>query len=157
MKLLMKLTDIFEDLEQIGPIKINHLDESGFHEAFPNIMHMFYEQTEVFDSCPHDIDGTINRENISPEDNNLYSLSVSLIFSRNFSKNKNDLKILFFLYIIIRKINKNWWPSDLLRRDFFFYLFFSQSLLRRFLFIYSQAGHLQGPIGQPFTGLFLII
>ena len=78
VKLLMKLTDLFEDLEQIGPIKINHLDESGFQEAFPNIMHMFYEQTEVFDSCPHDIDGTINRENISPEDNNLYSLSESL-------------------------------------------------------------------------------
>ena len=78
VKLLMKLTDIFEDLEQIGPINIEHLVENGFQEAFPNIMHMFYEQIEVFDSCPHDIDGTINRENISPEDNNLYSLSERL-------------------------------------------------------------------------------
>ena len=41
-------------------------------------MHMFNEQTEVLDSCPHDIDGTINLENISPEDNHLYSLSESL-------------------------------------------------------------------------------
>ena len=66
VKLLMKLTDIFEDLEQIGPIKIEHLDENG------------REETEVSNSCPHDIDGTINRENISPEDNNLYLLSESL-------------------------------------------------------------------------------
>ena len=78
VKFLIKLTDIFEELEQIGAINIEHLDESGFQLAFPNIMHMFYEQTEVFNSCPHDIDGTINMENISPEDGNLYSLSESL-------------------------------------------------------------------------------
>ena len=78
VKLLMKLTDIFENLEHIAPIKINHLGESGFQESFPNIMHMFYEETEVFNSCPHDIDGTFNLENIFPEDNNLYSLSESL-------------------------------------------------------------------------------
>ena len=78
VKLLMKLTDIFEELEQFGPIEIEHLDDNGFQEAFPNIMRMFYEQTEVIDSCPLDIDGTINRENISPEDNNLYLLSESL-------------------------------------------------------------------------------
>ena len=78
VKLLMKLTDIFKDLEQIGPIKINHLGDNVFQEAFPNIMHMFYEWTEVYDSCPLDNDGTINMENISPEDDHLYSLSESL-------------------------------------------------------------------------------
>ena len=78
VKLLMKLTDIFEDLKSIGPIEIEHLDDNVFQEAFPNIMHMFYEQTDIFESCPLDIDGTINIENISPEDNNLYSLSESL-------------------------------------------------------------------------------
>ena len=78
VKLLMKLTDIFEDLKHIGPIEIEHLEDGVFQQAFPNIMHMFYEQTDVFDSCSHDNDGTINLENISPEDNHLYSLSESL-------------------------------------------------------------------------------
>ena len=77
-KLLMKLTDIFLDLEKIGPINIKHLDDNVFQEAFPNIMHMFYEETEVFNSCPLDIDGTIDMENISSEDGHLYSVSKRL-------------------------------------------------------------------------------
>ena len=78
VKLLMKLTSIFEELEKFGPIEIVHLGDSVFQKAFPNIMHMFYEGSEVIDSCPLDDDGTKDMENISPEDGHLYSLSESL-------------------------------------------------------------------------------
>ena len=78
VKLLMKLTDIFEELEKFGPIEIVHLGDSIFQQAFPNIKYMFYEMSEVNDSCPLVDDGTKDMKNISPEDGQLYSLSESL-------------------------------------------------------------------------------
>ena len=78
VKLLMKLTVIFEELEQFDPIEIIHLGENVFQKAFPNIMHMYYEAHDVINSCPLDDDETKDMENICPEDGHLYSLSESL-------------------------------------------------------------------------------
>ena len=63
---------------KFGPIEIIHLGDSVFQQAFPNITHMFYEESDVIDSCPLDDDGTMDMKNISYTDGHLYELSESL-------------------------------------------------------------------------------
>ena len=77
-KLLMKLNDIFDELKKFGPIELEYLDENGLNETFPNIWYMYNEMADFLHNCPRDYDGTKNLENISPEDNELYSLSEGL-------------------------------------------------------------------------------
>ena len=78
VKLLMRLTAIFDELEQFGPLEIDDLVDSAFQQAFPNIMHMFYEKSDVLKSCPLDDDGTKDMKNISYTDDNLYELAERL-------------------------------------------------------------------------------
>ena len=78
MKILMRLTFIFVELEKFGPINIGYFRDGAFHQAFPNIIHMFHEEDDVYESCPFDDEGKIDMKNISYSDRHLYEISEKL-------------------------------------------------------------------------------
>ena len=74
VKVLFELNKIMYKLDKRGPIYFKHTKDSGFQEAFPNIMHLFYERNDVFGWRP---DEEVE-ESLSYEDSYLYYLSERL-------------------------------------------------------------------------------
>ena len=87
-KILFRLSYIFWELEKFGKIKIEYFYDDAFEKAFPNIMHMYDEQKDLYRTCPFDVNGTLDMTNISCTDGYLYELSRDL---RNLGVSTNYL------------------------------------------------------------------